>query len=323
MSQGNNLVGQVFGRLTVLAQDTSKPKGNGKYWICQCSCPAKTIKTIKGSNLTQKNRPVRSCGCLNKEKQAQNIDTTSLVGKVFGRLTVIERDLTKPRGHGQSSYWICECSCSNHTRISVSYSSLSCGYTQSCGCLRAEMITEKNTKDIAGQHFGYITPIERLKEKNNHGSWLWCCECSNCGNDNYICSTEDLLGGKVHSCGCNKSSYGERIINSLLLNNNICFAKEYSFCDLRSPIANALLRYDFAILGENNLVVRLIEFDGEQHFIAKEGFWGGQAGLEKRQEYDRIKNKYAKSHNIPLVRIPYTELDNISLDMIMGNDFLV
>lgn len=45
--------------------------------------------------------------------------------------------------------------------------------------------------------------------------------------------------------------------------------------------------------------------------------------LEKRQEHDRIKNEYAKSHNIPLIRIPYTELDNISLDTIMGNKFLI
>lgn len=45
--------------------------------------------------------------------------------------------------------------------------------------------------------------------------------------------------------------------------------------------------------------------------------------LEKRQAHDHIKNEYAKSHNIPLVRIPYTELDNISLDMIMGDKFLI
>lgn len=73
-------------------------------------------------------------------------------------------------------------------------------------------------------------------------------------------------------------------------------------------------RYDFVIL-KNNTPIRLIEFDGEQHYknIAN---WDS---LELQQQRDQIKNEYALSHNIPLVRIPYWERDNITLDMIMGD----
>lgn len=77
-------------------------------------------------------------------------------------------------------------------------------------------------------------------------------------------------------------------------------------------------RYDFAIILDNE-VIRLIEFDGEQHTKPIK-FFGDFATIQKR---DQIKNEYALSHNIPLVRIPYWERDNITLDMIMGDQYEV
>lgn len=38
---------------------------------------------------------------------------------------------------------------------------------------------------------------------------------------------------------------------------------------------------------------------------------------------DNEKNEYALSHNIPLVRIPYWERDNITLDMLLGDQYLI
>ena len=48
--------------------------------------------------------------------------------------------------------------------------------------------------------------------------------------------------------------------------------------------------------------------------------WGK---LETTQKRDKVKNDYALTHNIPLVRIPYWERDNITLDMIMGDQYLI
>lgn len=83
---------------------------------------------------------------------------------------------------------------------------------------------------------------------------------------------------------------------------------------------NISLLYDFAILDSNNTTIRLIEFDGAQH-IKEVTYFGNN--LQRIQELDKIKNKYALEHQIPLVRIPYTQLQHITYDMIMGDDFLV
>ena len=83
------------------------------------------------------------------------------------------------------------------------------------------------------------------------------------------------------------------------------------------------MRYDFILLCQDK-PYRFIEFDGEQHFHQiKRGFMAGEQRFNKQIESDKIKNEYALSHNIPLVRIPYTERDNITLDLIMGDKYLI
>ena len=67
---------------------------------------------------------------------------------------------------------------------------------------------------------------------------------------------------------------------------------------------------------------RLIEYDGEFHYKTVPAF-GGEKTLLKTLERDKIKNDYALSHNIPLVRIPYTERDNITLETIIGDKYLI
>ena len=49
--------------------------------------------------------------------------------------------------------------------------------------------------------------------------------------------------------------------------------------------------------------------------------WGHDISETVRR--DKEKNQYAIEHNIPLVRIPYTERDNITLDMLLGDKYLI
>ena len=66
------------------------------------------------------------------------------------------------------------------------------------------------------------------------------------------------------------------------------------------------LPFDFYI----PLLNLLIEYDGAQHFESPEIF-GGEEGLQERQENDKIKNDYCSKNGIKLVRIPYTHFDQI------------
>jgi hypothetical protein len=61
-----DLIGQVFGRLTVVKEADPYVRTNGKKerkWLCQCSC--NNIKEVLSHHLTGGN--TKSCGCLKKE----------------------------------------------------------------------------------------------------------------------------------------------------------------------------------------------------------------------------------------------------------------
>lgn len=85
------------------------------------------------------------------------------------------------------------------------------------------------------------------------------------------------------------------------------------------------LRFDFIIYDETFITpIRFIEFDGRQHITGPENpVWENADPLEKIQERDKIKNNFCLSHNYPLVRIPHTRLNKITIQDIMSNKYLI
>jgi hypothetical protein len=81
-----------------------------------------------------------------------------LVGKTFGRLTVLERAGNDPRG---KSRWLCQCSC-NETKV-VDGSDLKTGNAGSCGCVRREKLREQAKAKATHGHTrgGRHTPTYR------------------------------------------------------------------------------------------------------------------------------------------------------------------
>ena len=59
-----------------------------------------------------------------------------MIGRVFARLTVVERDTSKPSGPKRPIYWLCRCSCGGSKSARASH--LRSGGVQSCGCLRVD-----------------------------------------------------------------------------------------------------------------------------------------------------------------------------------------
>lgn len=231
-----------------------------------------------------------------------------LTGQKFGRLTVVSR----APNQGRYVCWNCICDCGNN--FTTRAASLISGRTQSCGCLYKE--SRPKPKDLIGQRFGKLVVLDLLPERKNQRV-MWKCQCD-CGGMT-IASTHDLKNGSRVSCGCRGRSAGETIIETLLIENQINFKCEFQFDDLFTSFNNKA-KFDFAILDKTNNVIRLIEYDGEQHFRESDFFKGS---LKQRQKYDAIKNEYALSHNIPLVRIPYWEIKNITLELLMGDTYLI
>lgn len=75
-----------------------------------------------------------------------------LVGKTFGRLTVLEQ---APHVLGQHTRWRCRCECGNETILRGS--SLSQGLTKSCGCSISDTQRNLQTKHGLYYHSSYAT----------------------------------------------------------------------------------------------------------------------------------------------------------------------
>ena len=110
-----------------------------------------------------------------------------------------------------------------------------------------------------------------------------------------------------------KMSLGEYAIYTFLSKHNITFENEKKFDDLLSSKGNKL-RYDYAL--PHNNTYKLIEFDGAQHF--RKVKWNStnteQQVTDKYNyivECDRKKDDYAQQHNYPLLRIKYTDFNNV------------
>ena len=62
-----NLIGERYGRLTVLERDLSK-NSRKSYWLCRCDCG--NTKSIRGDSLSK----IQSCGRVKKEQDKINLD---------------------------------------------------------------------------------------------------------------------------------------------------------------------------------------------------------------------------------------------------------
>lgn len=60
------------------------------------------------------------------------------------------------------------------------------------------------------------------------------------------------------------------------------------------------LRFDFGII-KNNVLVGLIEYQGEQHTLERPKGFYTQERIDKLQYHDRLKKEYCKNNKIPLL----------------------
>ena len=141
-----NLIGEKFGRLTVIELDKTKSDEIKKaVWVCKCECG--NLVSVRAYSL--KRNQTKSCGCLARETASALLKEkyNDLKGKRFGKLAVIEK--TNKRTSSGCVIWKCKCDCGNYTEVGSS--SLNSGHTISCGCYTGSK-GEEEIKNILVKH---------------------------------------------------------------------------------------------------------------------------------------------------------------------------
>lgn len=308
-SLAKDITGQKFGRLTAQFRVQNTKTGDAQ-WLTTCECGNEVV--VRASGL--KSGHSKSCGCYQKDAVSTKLAKSFEIGEQIGYWTIMYRS---DEYVGKGAYWHCICKCGTERDVKAEH--LRNKVSLSCGCLNRELNSERQLIDLIGERFGLLEVIKKSDKKTSYGDIYWQCRCD-CGNIQDI-SGHNLRRGSVLSCGCLNMSHGEYHISNTLHSNNIDFVYNRGyFEDLRNDDGK-LLRYDFILLN-NNIPYRIIEFDGKQH-DEPVGFFGGEDSFIKLQRNDEIKNQYAKSHDIPLVRIPYSKRNNINLEDLLGDKYLI
>ena len=194
----DNLVGQTFGRLTVIERVENNKNGQA-MWKCVCNCDCGNEVIVSGKNL--KNGNTKSCGCLKKEHRYNDIS-----GKRYGYLEVLSLAYTK----NNKTYWNCLCHNCGKEKI-VHGGDMQQGKIISCGCLTpshngsqveneikefVKGLLEMKRADITGQKFGRLTVLKYA------GDNKWECKCDCDSGNVVVVSAQKLKSGHTKSCGC-------------------------------------------------------------------------------------------------------------------------
>lgn len=204
-------------------------------------------------------------------------NNTSLVGRLFGRLTVLEK---LGLLDAKNNFYKCLCTCGNIK--SISRVSLVSGDTQSCGCLNRELTIKRLT-----------THGKRYTREYK----IWCNMLERCNNDNNM--AYDAYGGRgirvseewlcfenfIKDMGiCPKQFTLER------MDNNLGYNKEN--CKWASRKEQARNRRSSLILSYNGTTKLLCEWSEELHIPYKtlyarifRGGWSVSRALELWRKY--------------------------------------
>lgn len=186
-----------FGRWTVVGDPVITDRGERK-WLCRCACGEERFvleRSLKYGNSV-------SCGCLRKEKVAEN-RSQDLTGRVFGQLTVVQK--AQPKENRRGVWWLCKCACGADYEVPGTL--LITGRRTRC----PGKFHEKNYAyvDISGQQFGRLTALYPTGEHDKSGSLMWHCICE-CGNEAEF-SYNSLKYTNLKSCGCQKKEHNENL----------------------------------------------------------------------------------------------------------------
>lgn len=242
-------------------------------------------------------------------------------GEMYGVWKVLEANVINPETKdkhykGKKLFSKCLCTSCNETIRFIRNSDLK-KYADK-KCIKCT-VRERNKKTWCkiGDQYGLLTVIgdDGIKGNDSDKRHHSLCQCQ-CGT---IVSVSDnkLKTGNTSSCGKCLTSKGEQKIISILQKANILFDHNVMYIPFYQD-TGCRYRFDFIIYKEDGKVERFIEFDGRQHFTGPDtAFWSRTNDtLKDIQMRDNIKNQWCKENGYILIRIPYTQLNNLTLEML-------
>lgn len=139
---------------------------------------------------------------------------------------------------------------------------------------------------------------ELLSEYRNASNYLTV----RCNKHNYVWDIlpSNIIKGKW--CPICSMGFNEKVVWDYFTNMQCNIKIQYSFDDLWGK-NNEKLKFDFAVLDDNDTLLYLVEVDDEEH---KDRHLGNSPRQIKRQEAikrDRQKDNYCQKHGIPLYRM--------------------
>lgn len=192
----------------------------------------------------------------------------------------------------------------HHTLCNQTWQAYPTNLLKGHGCLhcfgRIQQSTESFSKrlyNLVGDEYTLVGEYIKSREKVT-------LYHKKCGKSYDITPDGFMQGGR---CLCVANSRGEAKVEDFLINVKQTFKRQNTFTDCKHK---NVLPFDFAVFNNLGGLVFLIEYDGKQHFEPID-FFGGQEGFESVQLRDKIKNQYCFDNDIPLLRIPYWDFDNI------------
>lgn len=192
--------GMTFGQWTLLEPSRTQ-QNTASAWRCRCSCGKE--EDVPESALLDGSSS--SCGC-KKTALRGTRKRLDLTGKVFGDLTVLDRDDQK-HNHG-GVWWKTRCTCG--AEYTVPGTLLVNGRRTHCGCKAGP---RGQHRDITGERFGRLTAVGPTKERDKKGYVIWHCKCD-CGNEIDV-SYNLLCYSMTKSCGCQKLAHNKELSSYL------------------------------------------------------------------------------------------------------------
>ena len=128
------MIGARFGRVVVIER-VPKIDRHARF---RCHCDCGTLPEVRGSHLRAGH--VKSCGC-GRQRCAETGAATAIdmVGRVIGRLTVLERAGSQQLyGDVSAALFLCRCRCGSEVVLPGERLRRRKG-PRSCGCLRREL----------------------------------------------------------------------------------------------------------------------------------------------------------------------------------------